>query len=186
MKKFVFLMVLLTFVFAGCNDPEPRRPVSVKSGSFSAKSVERNKQLLDLEEGLFKNLIEKDTVHTYHRSSNGYWYYYNQKADTTAYQPVEDDLVKIIYNLRSLSNDTIYSQKDIGQQLIKIDKEELFPGLRTGIKLMREGETVTFLFPSSMAFGYHGDNKKIGVNVPLISTVKLIEVMERPQDSITN
>ena len=34
-------------------------------------------------------------------------------------------------------------------------------------------EKVTFLFPSHIAYGYHGDNKKIGTNQPLVCTVSL-------------
>ena len=37
-------------------------------------------------------------------------------------------------------------------------------------------EKVTFIFPSHMAFGYHGDNKKIGTNEPLICTVTLNDI----------
>lgn len=185
MKKIVVIIVCIVFC-AGCKDPDPRRPISVKSGSFTKNSVERNKKILKLEESLFKKIIEKDTANQYLRSSNGYWYFYNKKADSTAYQLRTDDLVKITYDLRNTANDTIYNQNNIGELTIKVDKEELFPGLRTGIKLMREGETVTFLFPSSMAFGYHGDTKKIGVNVPLMSTVRILQVIERSRDTITN
>jgi hypothetical protein len=46
-------------------------------------------------------------------------------------------------------------------------------GLRDGIKLMRKKEKVTFLFPSHMAYGYHGDTKKIGTNLPLLCIVTL-------------
>jgi hypothetical protein len=38
---------------------------------------------------------------------------------------------------------------------------------------MREGETVTFLFPSYKAFGYYGIENKLGTNVPVQSTVTL-------------
>jgi hypothetical protein len=38
---------------------------------------------------------------------------------------------------------------------------------------MHKNEKETFLFPSHMAFGYHGDDKRIGTNVPLICTVTL-------------
>ena len=185
MKKIVVFIICMVFCM-GCKDPDPRRPISVKSGSFTKTSVERNKKILKQEESLFKKLITKDTANQYLRSSNGYWYFYNKKADSTAYQLRIDDLVKITYDLRNISNDTIYTQNNIGELTVKVDKEELFPGLRTGIKLMREGEIVTFLFPSSMAYGYHGDTNKIGVNVPLVSTVKIVEVIERSQDTITN
>ncbi|WP_340199147.1 gliding motility-associated peptidyl-prolyl isomerase GldI [Ascidiimonas sp. W6] len=185
MKK-IGLLILISSLLIGCSDPEPRRPISIKSGSFNQKSVDRNIELLAAEEKLFSEIIEKDSTTNYLRSSNGYWYFYNIKQDSSAYQPMEDDLVKISYDIRSILNDTIYSNLDIGVTTIKVDKEELFPGLRTSIKLLREGETATFLFPSSMAYGYHGDNEKIGINVPLISTVKLIEVVERAKDSIIN
>ena len=54
-----------------------------------------------------------------------------------------------------------------------MDKEELFQGLREGLKLMKAGEEVTFIFPSQKAFGYYGDGNKIGTNVPLIVNVNL-------------
>ena len=38
---------------------------------------------------------------------------------------------------------------------------------------MREGEMVTFLFPSHKAYGYYGIIDKIGANVPVKSTVTL-------------
>ena len=57
-----------------------------------------------------------------------------------------------------------------------MDKQELFTGLREGLKLMRSGETVTFLFPSQKAYGYYGDENKIGTNVPLICEVTLLDI----------
>jgi FKBP-type peptidyl-prolyl cis-trans isomerase len=48
-------------------------------------------------------------------------------------------------------------------------------GLRNGIKLMHKNETVTFLFPSHVAYGYHGDNRRISQNIPLICTVNLTD-----------
>jgi FKBP-type peptidyl-prolyl cis-trans isomerase len=55
-----------------------------------------------------------------------------------------------------------------------VDKEQkMIMGLRHGIKLMHKNEKVTFLFPSHMGYGYHGDNRRIGTNEPLICTVKL-------------
>ena len=52
-----------------------------------------------------------------------------------------------------------------------MDQEKLFSGLREGLKLMKAGETVTFLFPSQKAFGYYGDKNKIGTNIPIICEV---------------
>ena len=75
----------------------------------------------------------------------------------------------------------IYTKAETKPQVYYVDKENIMMGLRDGIKLMKKGETVTFLFPSHMAFGYHGDNKKIGVNEPLICTVTLNDLKTDPQ-----
>ena len=38
---------------------------------------------------------------------------------------------------------------------------------------MHKKEKVVFLFPSHIAYGFHGDNKKIGSNQPLLVSVTL-------------
>jgi len=38
---------------------------------------------------------------------------------------------------------------------------------------MRKGEKVNFIFPSNMGYGYRGDEKKIGMNQPIICIVTL-------------
>ena len=42
--------------------------------------------------------------------------------------------------------------------------------------IMKVGEKVTFLFPSHLAYGYLGDNKRIDRNVPLLYTVTLNKI----------
>ena len=182
-SKFCYFLLICALV-SSCNEPEPRRPVSVKTGTFMEQSVERNKEILARERKLIKEIIEKDTLNTYHTPNNVYWYYYNVKDSTQNYQFKENDVVLMSYNIRSFSNDTLYSFKDIGEKEFIIDKEDYFPGLRTGIKLLREGESATFLFPSSLAYGFYGDKNKIGSNLPLISTIKVIDILEFSKDTL--
>ncbi|MGB5274162.1 MAG: FKBP-type peptidyl-prolyl cis-trans isomerase, partial [Flavobacteriaceae bacterium] len=104
---------------------------------------------------------------------------------TSDYYPKTDDLVTLSYNLISLSNDTIYTVEEIGVQSYKVDKQDVFPGLRSSVKLLKENEKATFLFPSSLAYGYHGDDHKIGVNVPLKATISILKIETASQaDSI--
>ena len=60
-----------------------------------------------------------------------------------------------------------------------MDKEELFTGLTRRLKLMKPTETVTFIFPSQKAFGYYGDENKIGTNIPLICEVTLNTITQK-------
>jgi len=85
----------------------------------------------------------------------------------------------------SFDNETIYKHDEIGVIQYKVDKQELFPGLRNSVKLLKENETATFLYPSSLAFGYQGDNDRIGVNIPVRSTITVFKI-EEPQDNIEN
>ncbi len=171
--------------FLGCQGPEARRPIKVKSGSYFKVSIERNKQLLASEEKLIKQIIDKDSLHLYEPSANGSWFYYEAKNDTSDYYPKTDDLVTLRYNLISFSNDTIYTMDEIGVQSYKVDKQDVFPGLRSSVKLLKENERATFLFPSSLAYGYHGDDHKIGVNVPLKATISILKIERASQaDSI--
>lgn len=177
----VFLMA--TLILTSCGGPEPRRPVEVRSGSYFKTSVERSKQLLAKEEKRIQEIIKKDTANEYIHSAAGSWYRYDVVNAEAEYTPQPDDLVTMTYDLRSLDNDTIYSNDEIGVIDYKVDKQELFPGLRNSVKLLKEGETATFLYPSSLAYGYHGDSDKIGVNVPLRSSISILKI-EKNRDSV--
>jgi len=174
MKHLIFLLLIIAF--SCCKGPEPRKPVKVKTGSILQKSVERNKDLLAKEEKQIMEIIKNDSLNTYFSSGIGSWYHYIDKNDQTDYYPETDDLVTLQYNVLTFNNDTIYSKEHLGTITYKVDKQDLFPGLRNSIKLLKEKESATFLFPSSLSYGYHGDNNKIGVNVPIKSTITILNI----------
>lgn len=111
----------------------------------------------------------------YLASESGFWYFYNSRDSLDLPQPRYGDIVTFSYDIRSLDGDLILSKEETGLQTYKIDQsnQDLISGLRDGIKLMREGEQVTFLFPSFKAYGYYGIENKLGTNVPVQSTVTL-------------
>lgn len=170
MKNFSYVFLIL-MLFASCNTPEARKPISEKGGSFIKESVNRNKVLIAEEEKLIEDIIGKDSLHLYYSSDNGFWYYYQLKDSLATKKPTIEDVVTFSYDVATLDGTIIYTKEELGQQKYAVDKQPIMSGLRHGIKLMKVGETVTFLFPSHIAYGYHGDNNKIGINVPLQSTV---------------
>ena len=115
----------------------------------------------------------------YIASENGFWYYYNNKIEIdTLKTPSFGDIVNYNYNVKNLNGSVIYSREVIKTQTYAMDKQELFTGLREGLKLMKTGETVTFLFPSQKAYGYYGDDNKIGRNTPLICEVTVNSIAQ--------
>jgi gliding motility-associated peptidyl-prolyl isomerase len=188
MKHTSLFLILLVLSLAGCKLPEARRPVTQNSGSFINESIMRNRDLVAKEEAEILKLIKKDSTTEYLASNNGFWYYYNKKSNDSlkAEFPKFKDIVKFDYTIKHLNGDVIYDQSELPTKTYAMDKEELFSGLREGLKLMREGEVVTFIFPSHKAFGYYGDKNKIGPNVPIITTVSLYSIIHETNNNFKN
>ena len=162
-----------------CKSPEARRPVSSKSGSFIDASVERNIKLNEREQAYIKKIMSENPEQEYIASENGFWYYYNVKQADSLMSPDFGDIVTFNYNIKTLTDDIIYSKEDLKPQTYVMDKQELFSGLREGLKLMKSGETVTFMFPSQKAYGYYGDENKIGINVPIKCEVSVNSIIDK-------
>ncbi len=172
-KNIIILIIVL--VISSCSKPEPRKPIVRKTGSFLDESVKRNKEANKVEENILKLLMQKDSLHSYTNSENGFWYYYQIKDSLDLKSPIKGDKVLFTYDVKNLQNTILFSKDEIGNIDYIVDKQELISGLQDGIKLMKEGEIVTFLFPSFKAYGYSG-NEKVKPNEPLIITVELIKI----------
>ncbi len=188
MKIIKLILIGLIISLGGCKSPEARRPVNQSSGSFINESIERNRELVAREEAQILEIIEKDTTNEYVASNSGFWYYYNSKSidSTNTETPHFGDVVRFDYDITELDGDVIYAEGEIPTKRYAIDKEDLFNGLREGLKLMKEGEEVTFIFPSHKAFGYYGDKNKIGTNVPIITHVKLHSIINESNNNPNN
>lgn len=175
MKKIVLLLLASLFL-VNCTKQQARKPVSQSSGSFINESIERNKILIAEEEASIDQFIKNDSLNHYIASPKGYWYSYNTKVDEATSTPVRGDIAYFDYDLKSLEGKVIYTKEELKPQVYYIDKENIMMGLRDAIKVMKKGEEITFLFPSHIGYGYHGDNDKIGTNEPLLCTVKLNDI----------
>ncbi len=177
MKKLILPLLGLLLLFS-CKSPEARRPVTQKSGSYIDESIKRNKELVAAEEKQIQEIIEQDPENEYISSPSGFWYYYNEKDTSATNTPEFGDMVEFDYSLETLDGQNIYTNEEIPTRTYVMDKEKLFTGLREGLKLMKRGETVTFLFPSHKAFGFYGDKGRIGADVPILSTVTLNKIIK--------
>jgi len=179
MKRYTYILIAsVALAFTSCSQQQEqaRKPISRTSGTFIKESIERNKILIANEEKTIDSLIKNDTLKQYIASNKGYWYKYETKVEELTAFPKRGDIAFFDYEIKDLKSRIIYTKLEAKPQIYYIDKENIMMGLRDGIKLMKKGETVTFLFPSHMAYGYHGDNKKIGTNEPLICTVTLNDI----------
>lgn len=180
--KSIIILGFFMLIFSGCSkQQQARKPINHSSGTFIKESIERNKKLVSVEEKLIDSVIKSDAAREYIASKKGYWYKYEEKNEEASPTPVRGDIAFFDYEIKTILNQLIYSKEETKPQKYYVDKENIMMGLRDGIKLMKKGETVTFLFPSHMAYGYHGDDKKIGTNEPLICTVTLNDIQVDPE-----
>ena len=169
MKNLLLSITVLLLCFS-CKSPEARMPESVQSGSFLKESAERNRKLNKLERNQIESIIKSNPDKAYIASESGFWYAYDNQIENDTVQPQFGDIVDFDYNVSSISGTEIYSKEN---KTYIMDKEELFTGLREGLKLMKPTESVVFIFPSQKAYGYYGDENKIGTNIPIICEVTL-------------
>lgn len=173
------IAVLFILTLFGCKSPEARYPITQSSGSFIKASAERNIRLNAKEDKRIKSVIAEQSDQDYLASENGFYYTYLIKNENDTITPQFGDLVNFNYEIKDLNGNTIYSEEELQTQSYAMDQQEIFTGLREGLKLMKAGETVTFLFPSQMAYGYYGDENKIGTNVPLMCKVKVNSINKK-------
>lgn len=175
MKRNLLLIFTILMVLFSCKSPEARKPVQYKSGSFISTSIQRNKAIFEKEELKIIELLEATKNQAYFTSESGFWYYYDVKDSTQTKVPKYGDNVNFSYDVKKLNGVTVLSKNEIGLQNCIIDQtnQELISGIRDGLKLMKEGETITFLFPSYKAYGYYGIENKLGTNIPIQCTVTL-------------
>jgi len=178
------LFICLIIAVNSCKSPEARKPVQKRSGSFIEVSAERNKKLYEKEKASIQEIIQADTENDYLASDSGFWFYYNTKDSTSVIMPKYGDMITFTFDIKDFDGNLILSERENGLQNYKVDQsnQDLISGLRDGLKLMKEGETITFLFPSYKAYGYYGIENKLGTNIPVISKVTLKSI-EQTQEN---
>lgn len=180
LKQSIYTLFFAVLLVSCKQHEEARRPISQASGTFMKKSADRNKKLVANEEDVIKKIIKSNPKTKYYATRKGYWLYYDEQNTTDTATPRKGDIAYFNLEVKDINGKIIYSEADLGPQTYYVDKQDIMMGLRDGIKMMHKNETVTFLFPSHIAYGYHGDNKKIGPNQSLICTVTLRNFVPDP------
>lgn len=180
LKRSIYTLFFAVLLVSCKQHEEARRPISQASGTFMKKSADRNKKLVANEEDVIKKIIQNNPKTKYYATRKGYWLYYDEQNTTDTATPKKGDIAYFNLEVKDINGKIIYSEADLGPQTYYVDKQDIMMGLRDGIKMMHKNETVTFLFPSHIAYGYHGDNKKIGTNQSLICTVTLRNFVPDP------
>ena len=175
MKKLIFFFLINIFFCLSCDQTEFREPLNSNKNDFLSKSVIRNIQVNKREEISFLKIIEKDSKSKYNISNKGFWFKILKSSEKNL-KPKTGDEVEFFFNIFDLNGNDIYKDDNFDPIKYVVDKEELLPALRYGIKELRTEETGIFLMPSFLCYGYQGDGEKIIPNQPLIIEINLISL----------
>jgi gliding motility-associated peptidyl-prolyl isomerase len=171
-----YLILCLLCCFS-CSKIAPRKPINPKpSTTLFKETIKEAISLNKVEEAKILQLIKNDSTKVYLQSSQGFWYTYIHKVEENLPTPQSGNEVFFEYEIRNLKDSILYSKENLGIKSYVVDKEDFISGLQKGIKLMKIGETITFVIPSYSAFGITGDGNKIGINQSIISTVTLTNI----------
>ena len=168
----IFAFFFLIIASYSCEDIKVRYPLNKKKDLFLKSSADRNRALFAREEFLIKKAAKLDSTIRYHISEAGFLYANIKSINEKSQLPIKGEKIRFKYQIEDLEKNIIYSYKELGIIDYVVDQENLLPALREGIRIMRPGEVVVFLFPSYLCYSYQGDDDKVGVNQPLRFTIE--------------
>ena len=171
----LILIVMISVSFLACAQPEPRKPVQKRSGSFMENSAQRNKALYAKEEAEILNFIKtQDPLRTYRQSESGFWYALDLTGANTSATAKTGDTVIFSYSVYDLMRNELISAEENGWIEYQVDQshQELISGGREGIKLTKSQDSMRLLVPSVMAYGYRGIPGVIQPNTPVLIDLK--------------
>ena len=173
----LFLSIVLILIFTACKSSEARTPTQQNSGNLMEISIQKNKDLNSKEYAKIKTFIYNSNG-LFKASSYGFWFRYDLENTQSKYKPEFGDQVFYQYAVKNLNGNYIYSPNETEEKSYCMEQQDLLPGLREGLKLMKRGEKMTFIFPSQLAYGFYGDNDKIGPDTPLIYEVSILKIIQ--------
>jgi len=167
--------LMISVSFLACAQPEPRKPLQKRSGSFMEDSARRNKALYAQDQAEIKHFIKtQDSLRNYQLSESGFWYALEPSVERQLTTPKTGDTVIFSYSVYDLSLNELIGTEQNGWIEYQVDQshQELINGVREGLKLTKSKESMRLLLPSVLAFGYRGVPGVIEPNTPVLVDLK--------------
>ncbi|AYZ38181.1 hypothetical protein EGY07_10940 [Chryseobacterium indologenes] len=170
MKKLVFISVISLL---GCNRNAQTAHPPV-GGVLSQKDLDvsrnRMKNLNTIERGQIQDWINSQPVKYYPTQLN-YWVTvdgYDQRE-----RRADNSMISYSYDLYDFDQTKIYDNP-IERRDARFGHFDELKAIENALRFIHDGEEVTLLVPSSLAYGTFGDEKKIDNDIPLIIKLKAL------------
>jgi len=168
--KYFPLFVL--FFLAGCVQHQPEYSPASRSLSEQEMQVSKNrtKALNNLEKSQIEDWI-KSQPEKYYSTSLNYWV--NMENLQSRPRKNNGDLISYQYEIYDFDWVKLYD-KPVENLNVNFGRFEALKPIEDALRYMNEGEEVTLLIPSALAYGAVGDGDKISNDMPLIVKLKVL------------
>ncbi|EFK35118.1 MULTISPECIES: FKBP-type peptidyl-prolyl cis-trans isomerase [Chryseobacterium] len=170
MKKILFISAI-SLLSCNRNAQTAHPPVG---GVLSQKDLDvsknRMKNLNTIERGQIQDWINGQSVKYYPTQLN-YWVTvegYDQREKRK-----DETMISYSYDLYDFDETKIYD-KPFERRDARFGHFDELKAVENALRFIRDGEEVTLLVPSSLAYGTYGDEKKIDNDIPLIIKLKAL------------
>ncbi|WP_294251498.1 FKBP-type peptidyl-prolyl cis-trans isomerase [uncultured Chryseobacterium sp.] len=169
MKKVLFISVLSLL---GCSkNTQTHPPVGgVLSRNDLEVSRERMKNLNAQERSQIQEWIGSQPVKFYPTQLN---YWVSTEGFDQRQRRQDNTLISYSYELYDFDQTKIYDEPKERREARFGHFDEL-KAVEDALRFIRDGEEVTLLVPSALAYGTYGDEKKIDNDIPLIIKLKAL------------
>ncbi|MET3535062.1 FKBP-type peptidyl-prolyl cis-trans isomerase [Chryseobacterium limigenitum] len=169
MKKILFISVL---GLLSCNrNAQVHPPVG---GVLSKKdldvSKDRMKNLNSIERNQIQQWIGMQSVKFYPTQLN---YWVTAEGFDQRERRQDNSLISYSYDLYDFDDTKIYDEP-VARRDAKFGHFDELKAVENALRFIHDGEEVTLLVPSALAYGTYGDEKKIDNDIPLIIKLKAL------------
>jgi FKBP-type peptidyl-prolyl cis-trans isomerase len=169
MKKILFILIL--GVMSCSKNAQTHPPIGgVLSKDDLNVSRERMKNLNTQERMHMQEWINNQPVKYYPTQLN---YWVNTQGFDQRQRRQDNTLISYSYDLYDFDETKIYDQP-IERKDAKFGHFDELKAVEDALRFIHDGEEVTLLVPSSLAYGTYGDEKKIDNDIPLIIKLKAL------------
>ncbi|MDR1877097.1 MAG: hypothetical protein LBQ84_05685 [Flavobacteriaceae bacterium] len=174
----LFLSLTFALILYSCQKKEVFQPIDSKSDSdYLKNSQEYSKAREENERKYLQKWVNKqeDSLnYTFQPTSSGIWIRFIEEKNQP--KAKNNDWVKYTAEIKTLSNEVIYTTTEFGERQGFLGKFKETRGIESGLYTMGKGDVAELVLPSFTAYGLYGDDNKIGANVPLLITLTLHDV----------
>lgn len=169
MKKILFISIL--GVLSCSKNAQTHPPVGgVLSKNDLDVSKNRMKNLNTQERYHIQEWIGNQPVKFYPTQLN---YWTNTEGFDQRQRRQDNTLISYSYDLYDFDQTKIYDQP-IARRDAKFGHFDELKAVEDALRFIHDGEEVTLLVPSALAYGTYGDEKKIDNDIPLIIKLKAL------------